>query len=939
MKKWIKKLTTLIAVTMIAVSMTASFAIPAITVRADDTELAVDESSTYAGNPDNFSGPIEQNKYKIWSILRGMGLSEYQASAVMGCWKAECEFMPELIEGNPTVSVSGGVATASIGSSYGDTDTWESRDNYISNTSQKYAEYHDCMTVVVLTDYWSCWGGDAEKNVYGIQQARMGRNVDIADGAQAVPSAYFLDGQGWCGIGLAQWTADRAVKLLNWCSLHNKSWWVLESQILFTMCEDGDDPERFKYWTTFKDNFKDSTDLNAITKDFANQFEGCWESNKVSTRQGYASEIYNAFHGVNPDTTYAYMILDDTDIPLPSYITQDVIDRSIAFSYVGKNLIYPRNNGFIFETTEAYIDDGNGGLTVAPTSLQGSQNSKNVDVYKGYVNELLGNGNTSQEYCLFELFGENLHWYRYLGEQTYSPNLADHIWSAWYENRLKKLGIVETVTYSGTNYISTLVYKDRPRVLSQGEMDNGYLDPRAKVGLPILTGYVYEAGEINMTFAKYIVALISLLIGNQIPAKFTVMLTEFETSDSWQTVIILVKIVLAFAMIAFIFSMVKKVANYATGKGGSPKDIIERFVIGVFAIGFLFVSLYNPSQLNALMYQATTAVDNIFNYALNESCENDEVIHCDDVNMQTHAYLWKTAIFQPWCRGQFSGLNYNECYTNYATLTDGQKAMPQSNQEVNPADTSGNPFFNSTKYTGDVVVPIGGGKVIRNWAAFLMSCGSKYHIDYTLKDKTEASEVNLDSPVFFPLDSTLTAAYDSTLTADTYRVIDAQFDVSPQLYADGSIVNNYTGAKAPNYYYFQESYVMLFNALMLFMMLPSIWGKIKSFFTLVLTLIQLIWFTIAEIFKEQTGFKPFGSKLANSAINYILYSLKIVVMVTLYGLLVDKGFVLSFVYIIACLTIQSFKITTVRETWDKTKHNVARAKHWVDYNVPKLSKR
>ena len=262
--------------------------------------------------------------------------------------------------------------------------------------------------------------------------------------------------------------------------------------------------------------------------------------------------------------------------------------------------------------------------------------------------------------------------------------------------------------------------------------------------------------------------------------------------------------------------MVKKVANYATGKGGGPKDIIERFVIGVFAIGFLFVSLYNPSQLNALMYQATTAVDNIFNYALNESCVNDEVIHCEDVNMQTHAYLWRTAIFQPWCRGQFSGLNYNECYTNYATLADGQKAMPQSNQEVNPADTSGNPFFNSTKYTGDVVVPIGGGKVVRNWAAFLMSCGSKYHIDYTLKDKTEASEVNLDSPVFFPLDSSLTAAYDSTLMADTYRVIDAQFDVSPQLYADGSIVNNYTGAKAPNYYYFQESYVMLFNALMLF---------------------------------------------------------------------------------------------------------------------------
>ena len=121
---------------------------------------------------------------------------------------------------------------------------------------------------------------------------------------------------------------------------------------------------------------------------------------------------------------------------------------------------------------------------------------------------------------------------------------------------------------------------------------------------------------------------------------------------------------------------------------------------------------------------------------------------------------------------------------------------------------------------------------------------------------------------------------------------------------------------------------MLFNSLMLLMMVPSIWGKLKNFFMLILTIIQLIWFSIAEIFKESAGFKPFWEKLKKHLIDYVLYSLKVVIMITLYGTLVDKGFILAVVYIVCCLTLQSFKWQEVKRNIGDAKYKVHQAKEW-----------
>ena len=922
----LRKLASLFAVLLVSISMTASFAIPSYTVMADETEnVAENDDVTYAENPDNFSSPVEQNKYKIWSILRGMGMTEYEAAGVMGCWQAECNFCPEAVEGHPVVTNSDGELSVSAGSGIEDFDDVS---DYIMTISSQYTTYHDIMTTWVLTDVWCCWGGDEEKNIYGIQQARQGNEVDN-ESADCNPVGYFVDGQGWCGIGLAQWTADRAVRLISWSSKNNCSWWVLESQIAFMLTEDGDSAERFDYVIhTYMPNFKDSTDLTAITTDFANWFEGCWESNKIETRVGYAEDLYAQFAGTLPDLDYAYKVLAETDVPLPAYITTDIVDRAIFYHYMGRNLIYPQNSGFIFTTNSDFVENENGVYVYDDDSIQATQYDKNVDVYTGYVSELLGEGNTSDEYCLFELFGENLHWYRYVGESTYSPTLPDHIWSGWYEKRLDKLEVPTSIFYSGNNYLSANVYEGRPRVLSIWEVFpfGGYTDPRtSRTGFTILTGYLYNNGELAMAISKFIVATISLLIGDEIPTFFVGFVTEVETSDAWEPVVTAAMIVCGFGIVFLIFSLVKKVIQYAQGKGSSPVDIVGRFLIGILALGMLMLSLAQPTMLNGIMYQTVTVVDQIFNSALCQVCEGDEIISCNDESMQVHAYLWRTAVFGPWCRGQF-GYDYDELYTTYATLEEGQSAMPQSHDEVDLEDYSGNPFYNSAKYTGDVVVPIGGGRVIRNWAAFLMSCGSPYHIDYTVKDAAEASEIDLTQPVYFP--NAHTTAYDATLMADTYRVIDAQFNIAPQEYADGMVAYNYTNSQAPNYHFYREGAVMLFNSLMLLMMVPSIWGKLKNFFMLILTIIQLIWFSIAEIFKESAGFKPFWEKLKKHLIDYVLFSLKIVIMITLYGTLVDKGFILAVVYIVCCLTLQSFKWQEVKRNIGDAKYKVHQAKEW-----------
>ena len=235
-------------------------------------------------------------------------------------------------------------------------------------------------------------------------------------------------------------------------------------------------------------------------------------------------------------------------------------------------------------------------------------------------------------------------------------------------------------------------------------------------------------------------------------------------------------------------------------------------------------------------------------------------------------------------------------------------------------------FYNSAQSTGDVFVPAGGSSEIRNWAAYAYSCGTIYHIDSTLDEET-AEDIDADHGFIFPHYLTKTTASNPDLPADLFRIIDAQMNISPQYYANGSINNNYQHAHGLKNHFEWQSNVALFNAGLLLFLFPVILKKITSFFLLLITTFKMIYFSILEIFKPDMGVAPFFESVKKSFVDYFTASMKLVLMITLYYIFVDKGFLELVLYILCCLVILGFNWKDVRHLYQDTKARVQRAKN------------
>ena len=270
-------------------------------------------------------------------------------------------------------------------------------------------------------------------------------------------------------------------------------------------------------------------------------------------------------------------------------------------------------------------------------------------------------------------------------------------------------------------------------------------------------------------------------------------------------------------------------------------------------------------------------------------------------------------------------MEYEHLYTHYSGKSE-DEMMPQDNEEIDTTDMTGKAFYNSVEATGDVFVPVGGGTELRNWAAYAYSCGTIYHIDSTL-DEEAVEDVNTDLGIRFPHWTTKTTANNPDLPADLFRIIDAQMNISPQYYANGSINNNYLHAHMLKTHFDLQSYVALFNAGLLLFMFPVIIKKLTSFFLLMITTFKMIYFSILEIFKPDMGIAPFFDSIKKSFVDYFTAAMKLNIMITLYYIFVDKGFIELVLYILCCIVVLGFSWKDVRHLYQDTKASIQRAKN------------
>ena len=850
------------------------------------------DDSEYTGKEDpekilDFDGSVSaMYKYRAWCVFKGMGMNDNQACAALACIEAESSFRSEIVEGNDPLGLG-----VELGDDASSTDTYV--ETYSSQIDMN-PEFRTRCTDAIVSEYGipeseieKCHDGDAA-NADGT--VNPGYNFDSI----SLSTYYDAAGNGNLGCGLFGFTGGNLKQLFEWSSQCSSRWYDFDTQIAFIIADNnngGYKGEVFQDWIidTKNDSLDDCTE--SFFLNFINNNPDLTEM--IEARQDKAANLYEQLEGVAWNYKYAKKICDIAGCDVIG-VREGIQDKGIIYSYASTVMYYPRNSGFLVTGILANEDI----------------KEKNTEVWEGYISNLQGNSDTSNTYSLFELYGEDIHWYRYMGETTYTPTLLDHIWCAIDQNKVKDLISFDTIDYDAYNYLSCNVYPNRPLVLTSQDLFEGNKDPRvstARTGW--FNGYLYVDGSIRLAISKFLVSMVSLLIGPEIRVAILDLIEKIESTEVWNAITVPLLVLLGIGIVFFIASILKKSIRYAQGHG-AVRDAINRFIVSALCLGLLFAAIARPKVFNNLIDKTLNFVDSIFTETLTATLQDDEVINVTDDSLAVHAVLWKNAIFGPWCRGQFDNRNYDELYTHYSGK-DEDHMLPQDNEEIDYDDQTGKPFYNSVEAIGDVYVPVGGGTEIRNWAAYAYSCGTIYHIDSTM-DETAVENINLDLGINFPHYTTKTTAGDPDLTADMFRVVDAQMNISPQYYANGSVNENYDRAHKLKTHFSIQGWVALFNCVLLLFMFPVIFKKLKAMILLFLTTLQLIIYSFREIFKEDSGIRPFFESLKKNFIDYFVSALKLNLMVTLYYLFVDKGFMELVLYVICCLVILGFSWRDIR---------------------------
>lgn len=560
-----------------------------------------------------------------------------------------------------------------------------------------------------------------------------------------------------------------------------------------------------------------------------------------------------------------------------------------------------------------------GGLISTTKEERDYRHKLNLKIIRKTVENAKDNKSSSGggSQSLYNRFGPKLQFVEYNGEVTEDIELGDHIVSAYVSDNDKNLEIIDDVLrYDSHIYLSTRVYKDRPPVLDVNMLKQGYIDPRAQLYKDGNLGKLYTLtfAKIRLAISSFIVGLVNLFTDNKF---FVFILGAFKmvvTSPAWSVVRIGVNTILVIFLAVFIFSLVKHAMKFA--KGSEPAgSFFTRFAIGILSIGLISLFLATPTSMLDKSAKVVNIVDDFINYSLSYAFKDDPTIFSSDGKYTMNAAVWKTTLFEPWCLATF-GRPYEKCYTQFAEdKGDGEK-LPQSYEpdHENPENSDDSDiFYDSAGCTGDVFVDLGGGKLERNWAAYALSTMSIYHIgNEVYEEEKDMSECNR-----FP--NAMTTFRNKDIYADMFRWIDAKMNISPQYSTDeeATVFNNYGDSNGFETHYYKYSWDMLWRALLLAMLLPVIWFRLKSFLGIMYVAVKGIYYSLVELVKENRGLSSFWEDIKDNILQYAYHSIQLYILLFLYVTLVDKNFLLQLLFIVLAFVISQ---TSPRDLKNRATH-------------------
>ena len=552
------------------------------------------------------------------------------------------------------------------------------------------------------------------------------------------------------------------------------------------------------------------------------------------------------------------------------------------------------------------IDITNGSTFTTTDEEEEERERLNVEILSSTVEGVSTNKKT---YSLYNRFGPKIRFIEYFGEATSEVKLFDHVVSMAAQNSLDSITITDAVNYDSGIYLSSKVYDNRPPVSSIEMLSSGMQDERAKLYNSDTSGkrFAVTKGNLFLNISNSIVSFVNLLLGKEIYTAVKDKLYELTDTSVWENIVHpIIDIVYILGIIGVVISIALYAYKYLRNGNATIGQLMARCAVSFVAIVIIFGLKSNPKFLIDTSYKIVTITDDLFDESINDVFEGDEVIASDDGNNIREAAIWKTAVFEPWCKGTF-GKKYENLYTQYSDKTAAEK-LEQSYEEdeKNPKNVDSNGiFYNSAALTGDVVVDRGNGQQVRNWAALAYSTQSKYHIDETMYINSLSSA---EGDIVFP--NALKTA-NNNIYADTFRWIDAKMDISPQYSLEGDTVSevpNYSGSRQFDTHYIKHGREALLKSALLLFMLPVIIFKLWAFVKLLLLFVTGLVRSFQELFKEGEGLNNFWREAKDNVVNYFYRSAQLYILIMLYIKFINKDnvlFIFAYIVLSIILTITS----------------------------------
>lgn len=538
-------------------------------------------------------------------------------------------------------------------------------------------------------------------------------------------------------------------------------------------------------------------------------------------------------------------------------------------------------------------------------------------------NEKLLRGEAEKNISLYDRFGGDIKFVPYFGEKKFNINIADKFYTNMKENNKEFQFSLKDIFSESDATIFNAVYENRPDILEDESIDKGNVDPRRdNYSMFHSAGGDAALGNFYLTISKFLTSIVNFFLSSEI---FTIIIDQWEklmSSDSIKTIMEIVKDFLPLVMVGFVFQILLMVKRYMEYKI-SYREITGILINFSISIGLVFVMLLNTNTFTNISKMFIKGVDNIFATTLNIT--SSDIAKSDDKTNVIEATLWSKSVFEPWTMGMFDGRTYDKLYTQYANVEDKNK-MPQSFDDIK-SDWKNGKRYSSATLTGDVKVPVGPNKYVRNWAALAWSTQSLYHINAVDKEDEEI-RVGSNWPV---ADRT---ANNPEIYTDNFRWLDAKMNISPGYISPDKNDGNYEKSNSYTHNFATYGLLSLWRTLI---MLPILYPAIRKTFSMlkiVITTIRLGVRSIMSIFKEDDDYS--ASSNFNSIITqfkmYFWWSLVAFMLTTIYSML--TGNIISDVlWIIISYTVIKFKPPRNKDEFYKMKIHAKRQFNNIRKNI------